>query len=200
MTNSPVLNLFDFDANISNSHFLNLHILDYLLNRRSGYSIYGKGFVDIDGLIQEGDRVGIFRAAIEDSLIKMADFGLIEFENQSREGFATAHFVKITNTGTYYLEELAHTFKYLDLVWLDTPISDYDVVNELLHHVVELRAQKTERDILERFYRTEVFLDYLLKREQIEVKNKYEFQSSDLTRKVFMPGIIESYKDIESRK
>ena len=148
MSNSPVLNLFDFDANISDSHFLNLHLLDYLLNRRSGYSIYGKGFVDIDGLIQEGDRVGVYRAAIEDSLIKMADFGLVEFENQSKDGFDTAHFVKITNTGTYYLEELAHTFKYLDLVWLDTPISDSNVVNELLRHVVELSGQKTERDIL----------------------------------------------------
>ncbi len=194
MTHSPIMNLFDFDSNISDSYFLNLQILDYLYIRLNGYSVHGRGFVDIDGIIQEGERVGVSKPMLEDSFVRMADFGLIEFENQSREGFTYANFVKITNTGIYYLKELVHTFQYLDLAWMDTPISDREVLDKLLRHVVEVKKQKTKQNLIERFERTELFLDYLAKREEAEARNKPEYQHSDLTRKQFMREIFQSYK------
>ena len=193
--NSPVLNLFDFDPNYSDSHFTHLRILDFLHCRQSYHSIYGDGFVDIDGIMQEGNRVGISEKAIEEALIKMADFGLVEFENQSREGFKSARFVKINATGIYYLRHLAHTFQYLDMMWMDSPITNYDVVCQLLKHVVELRGEKTPHDIIERLDRTSLFLNYLKAKEEEEHKLRPEYQYSELTRKLFMPTIIKCFEE-----
>ena len=195
MDSSPIMNLFEFDPMKSDSHFLNIRVLDFLFNRQSQYSTYGRGFTDIDGIIQESERAGINRMSIDDSLIKMGDYGLIEFENQSKKGFYEANFVKITNTGIYYLKELSHNFKYLDLVWMDTPIADSDVVDELLKHVIEVRPNKTENDLSERYLRTEKFLSYLKKREAEEFELRPEYCDSDLTKKAFMTGIIRGYED-----
>ena len=158
---SRIMNVFDVNSEHTNSHFLHLRILNYLYNRLSYQPPQGRGFVEIDSIIDEAERLLINREAIADSLKKMAHFGLVEFENQSKQGYETATYARITNTGMYYLEELVHQFPYLDLVWMDTPISDKNLVRELLRHVVELRALKTEKDLDERFYRTESFLNYL---------------------------------------
>jgi len=194
MDKSLILNLFDFDPLKSDSHFMRLRVLDYVHTRQSQFSSYGRGFTDIDGLIQEAERMGISRLSIEDSLITMADFGLIEFENQSRKGFSEANFIKITNTGIYYLTEMLHNFKYLDLVWMDTPISDSRTVEELLKHTLEVRASKTENDILERYQRTEQFLQYLSTREKDEFAFRPEYRDSTLTKREFMPDIIKEYE------
>jgi hypothetical protein len=195
---SPIFNLFNFNANFSDSHFLYLHILDYLNNRRSYNSIYGDGYVDIDSIIQESEQVGISRAAMDEAFVQMADFGLVDFENQSKHGYDSAHFVKITSTGMYYLKYLVYIFQYLDLVWMDTPISDATVVQLLLRHVVELHRQKLETDILERFERTELFLNYLLQSEVNEHRGKPEYEFSELTKRVFMPDILKAYEDNKS--
>jgi hypothetical protein len=175
-----------------------LHILDYLNNRRSYNSIYGDGYVDIDSIIQESEQVGISRAAMDEAFVQMADFGLVDFENQSKHGYDSAHFVKITSTGMYYLKYLVYIFQYLDLVWMDTPISDATVVQLLLRHVVELHRQKLETDILERFERTELFLNYLLQSEVNEHRGKPEYEFSELTKRVFMPDILKAYEDNKS--
>jgi KaiC/GvpD/RAD55 family RecA-like ATPase len=191
---SRIMNLFDTNSEYSNSHFLNLRILRYLHVRLNYEPPQGRGFVEIDSIIREAERVGISRPAIADSLKGMAFFGLIQFENQSKIGYDNAAYVRITNAGLYYLNELSHTFSYLDLVWLDTPILNRDLVESLLDHVVEIRLERTEDDLSERFTRTELFLTYLQESEERELKNNTEFRDSDLTREVFMPRIIESYQ------
>jgi len=192
---SRIMNVFDVNPEHTNSHFLHLRILNYLYNRLSYQPSQGRGFVEIDSIIDEGESMMIKKEAIADLLTRMARFGLVEFENQSKEGYATATYARITNTGIYYLEKLINEFQYLDLVWIDTPISDKNLVRELLRHVVELRSLKTEKDLDERFYRTELFLDYLEKMEEKEFKNNPEFKDSDLTKKEFMPEILESYEE-----
>lgn len=191
---SRIMNLFDVNSKHTNSHFLHLRILNYLYNRLSYQPPPGRGFVEIDGIIQEGERMLINRSAIADSLRNMALFGLVQFENQSKEGYETATWVRITNTGIYYLKELIYRFVYLDLVWMDTPIADEKVTRELLRHVVELRP-KTENYLDERFQRTECFLNYLKQMEEREFKNNPQFNDSDLTKKRFMTEIIQSYQE-----
>ncbi len=191
---SRIMNLFDLNSAYTNSHFTHLRILNYL-NGRLGYSTtHGRGYVEIDELLQKADEISINQGAIEDSLKKMALFGLIEFENQSKEGFDKAVYTRITNMGMYYQKELANMFPYLDLMWMDTPISDPDVVSKLLQHVVELRPFKTSMDLDDRFFRTEVFLDYLEDAEEDEFSNNPELDDSPLTKRRFMKAIRESYE------
>jgi len=201
---SKVMNLFDVDPEHTNSHFLHLRILNYLYSRVSYQPTEGRGFVEIDSIIREAERMMINRTAIAGSLIELARFGLVEFENQSKQGYDKATYVRITNTGIYYLNELVHQFIYLDLVWMDTPISDKHLTSKLLNYVVELRPEKTERDLDERFERTELFLNYLEASEEKEFTDNPEFYESDLTRVRFMPEIIKSYEEkkkfIKSKK
>ena len=125
----------------------------------------------------------------------MARFSLVQFENQSKQGYQTATFVRLTNTGRYYLNELVRKYIYLDLVWMDTPISDEAIVKELLNYVIELNRYKNPDDIERRFQRTEIFLDYLKTMEERDFKNNPEFKDSDLTRREFMPTIIQAYNE-----
>ena len=194
-TRSRIMNLFDINPEYTNSHFLHLRVLNYLHNRMGYQPPPGRGFVEIDGLLSEAERLMIRKAAIADSLRKLAFFGLVQFENQSKKGYETATYVRITNTGIYYLTKLIYRCIYLDLVWMDTPILDKDLIRELLKHLVEVRAMKRAQDLDERFQRTEMFLDYLKNREEIEVTDNPQYLDSDLTSKQFLPEIIQSYEE-----
>jgi len=196
---SRIMNLFNVNPEHTSSHFVHLRILNYLYRRLTYQPTYGRGFVPIDSVMEEAEDVSINTSAIADSLITLARFGLVEFENQSKEGYKTATHVRITNTGIYYLEELVYQFQYLDLVWMDTPISEKKLVPELLRKLVEFRAFKTDQDrahaLDERFERTKLFLNYLKEMEERELKNNPEFQDSDLAKEKFMPKIIEESED-----
>jgi len=204
MTRSRIMNLFEVVTE-SYSHFLHLRLLNYLYKRLGQQSRQGRGFVAIDDIIEEGEKMGINRLAIGASLQLMAQYGLVEFENQSKEGYERASFTKITNTGIYYLNDLSHDFVYLDLVWMDTPISSKEVVEKLRKHFIELRGKKKEDEIYERFLRTEIFLDYLKDMEDKEYQNHTDYKNSDLTDKEFISEIRQSYEQdknyiIESRR
>lgn len=194
VTPSKIMNLFDFDPSCGTSHFLSLRILNYLYNGLSSRLPQGNGFMAIDGILNEGERMGISESAIGGSLRMLAFRGLVEFENQSRKGYAEASLVRITNAGMYYLEHLVTKFVYLDLVWMDTPISDRTTVENLLDYVVETKSLKRPEDLEERFCRTEVFLEYLKQMEKDELCSHPEFKDSPLTENEFMPKISESYE------
>ncbi len=205
MSRSKILNVFDFNSAVgSTSHFTNIRLLNYLTNRLNGRPQQGRGFVAIDSIIDEADRVGIKRMIIDDALITLAKFGLVEFENQSKKGYEYANYVRITNTGLYYIRYLIKKFVYLDLVWMDTAMTDQDAVEKLLKLVVETRPYKLPQDVENRLLRTDIFLKYLHESEQGELKNHAEFRDSDLTRYEFVPHIIEHFerqkKYIQSRR
>ena len=192
---SRIVNLFSVNPKYTNSHFIHLRILNYLYGRLSYETCHGRGFVEIDDIIRKARELMINVEAISDSIKKMARFGLVQFENQSKEGYDEATYVRIANTGIYYLKELVYKFPYLDLAWMDTPISDEATVEDLLKHVVELRPRKTEYDIEERFDRTESFLKYLWKMEDAEFGDNPELRDSNLTDKEFIPSITKSYEE-----
>ena len=121
---------------------------------------------------------------------------MVQFENQSNTGYDTATYVRITNTGVYYLNELVQKFVYIDLVWIDTPIADPLIVRKLLmpSRLIELEPSKASWHLEERFARTEIFLNYLAEMEERDFVENPEFRDSVLAKTEFMPVIKQSYK------
>jgi hypothetical protein len=191
---SRVMNLFDLNPQYTNSHFLSLKILKFLHDKMSYETIHGPGYVEIDIIIRRGEEVSISRNAIAWSLKRLAYFGLVQFENQSNTGYDSAAFVRITNTGVYYLKELIHRFVYVDLVWIDTPLADPLVVKELMVRLVERDSAKASWHLEERLDRTNIFLGYLSKMEEREFAENPEYRDSALAKTEFIPAIRDSYK------
>lgn len=185
---SDIMNLFDINIENSTSHFLHLKILQHAKDRIQYDSRIERGYLSINKLKQEAEKILISEEAVEDSLIKLARFKLIVFDHQDPEGVKTASYYKITQTGIYYLEELSHRFVYLDLVWMDTSISDEKLEKEL-RYVIE------ERDLPIRFTRTENFLNYLKEAEEIDFDSNPVYYHSELGKYKFMSHIIRGYRN-----
>ena len=185
---SDVLNVFDLNPTISNIQFLFLHILSYLKDQVNCFSELDTGYILIGDLISEAEKVSVSQKAIGFCLKKLAFHRLVEFDNQSAKGYDTAHYVRITPTGEYYLDSLIFKFVYLDLVLIDTPIKDKEVLNTI-------RKLRESQDLEERFQKTEAFLEYLRKKEQEETTNNPEFKDTNMFCHGFMDMIIQRYKD-----
>jgi hypothetical protein len=178
---SRVMNLFELNTNYTDSHFLNLRILKYINDRWTVETEFGRGFVDVDSIKIEAEKVGCSLLAINYSLSKLSQFKLIETEN-GEIAPGEANFVKATPTGDYYLHELVKRFSYLDLVWQDTPIADLELVRMLRNGI-------NSTDVEYRLERVELFLDYLAKQEILEFSNNSEYADSALMGTIFMDDI-----------
>ena len=192
---SRIMNLFELNSAYAESHFLHLRILRYLEARMSSSITLGRGYVDIDEVLDKAEEIDIIQDAVADSLQKLAHYCLIEFENQSKKGYDKADYVRITNTGVYYLRELVKVFAYLDLVWMDTPIGDAKVVADLLDLLVELKGYKSATDLEDRFQRTRIFLDYLQEMEKDEFSRNAELSGSAFGQKKYVPEIRKAFEE-----
>ena len=170
---SYLMNLFDFNVEYSNDHFLNLKILSYAEEHLTNLAVHGRGFVEINDIMKEASDLLISPKAIEDSLLRLAKRDLIMLDTRSRESLDNASYFKITESGSYYLFKLIKVFVYLDSVWTDTPIADSDLANSL-------RTLINSKNLSVRFKRTRMFLDYLQKMEDREKTRHPENQSSPL--------------------
>ena len=185
--NSFIMNVFDLNTDYTTSPFLHLRILNYAFINRSNESSLGRGYIEINRLLQEAEDLFIPKEAVIDSLLKLAKFDLITFDNQSKQDIGTATYFKITSTGGYYLVILVKKFIYLDLIHIDTPISDINTVNEL--------RRKIDTTLLdEKFMRTIKFLEYLNDKEEIEFAENPEYLNSLLTNRQFMKWIINEFQ------
>jgi hypothetical protein len=77
-------------------------------------------------------------------------------------------------------------FSYLDLILADTPIADIDVA-------LDIRRKLSSRVLVVRFERTQLFIDYLKKREEKEFINNPANQFSDLGKYRFSKKINSSF-------
>jgi hypothetical protein len=196
---SRIMNLFSLVNNEESSHFTKLRVLNYLFNRMGNDHPEGKGFVGIVEIHEEASKASISEIEISNALKKMGEYALVQFENQSKAGFENASYVRISNTGIYYLEKLSKQFQYLSLVWMDTQISDKQVVESLLERLVELKDMKDADDLFACFERTEIFLNYLKKSEEQEFTTFPELRQSDLTSREFVKEIISAYEESKKR-
>jgi len=190
-THSNIMNLFDFDTSISDSHFNLLRILSYLNNRCDVGSNIGAGYIEIDTLILAGEQVSIRREVILDSLRRLVENNLVEVDTQSRSSIKNASYVKITSSGKYYLSDLIKEFVYLDLIIIDTPISDQDVFDKI-------RKLTIPNDLNIRLEKTRLFINYLDKSEKRELQENPEYINSDFTNHTFIEPIIEAFNEVEN--
>lgn len=184
---SYLMNLFDFNMNYSNSHFLKLKILNYAKDHLSSDGEIGRGYLSINLLCEEASNISINPKAIDDSLLKLAKYDLIILDTRSKVSLENASYFKITETGNYYLDFLLSRFVYLDLVWADTPIADIDAVTKL-------RSLLREIDLRKRFERTEIFLEYLKYMEERDIELNPKYKTSDLGKHRFMSKIISRFE------
>lgn len=75
----------------------------------------------------------------------------------------------------------------MDSVWVDTPIADIDIVQNL-------RQMIDSTNIETRFERTDLFLTYLLDREEDLKKRHPEHSSSPLGKFYFVNSIISGFE------
>lgn len=192
-SHSNIVNLYQVNPQYTNSHFIHLKILDYLLRRTNYFVALEPGFVDIDQIITAAEIGGINQRAIEDSLKKLSHYGLVEYNNQNKDGYETAVYVRITDMGKYYIERLINTFSYSELMLGDTPICGRNTIQELRGRLFVERIRNKMDRMQVRFARTEIFLEHLKDREEDEFEKSPELLSSDLTKTRFMDKILQAY-------
>jgi len=192
---SEVMNLFEVNPQFTDSHFMHLRLLAYLDRRMNYFVALDKGFVGIDSIIETAESIGINKKAVEDSLRKLSHYGLVEYDNQNKDGFDTARYVRINPTGVYYLENLAGSFAYLDLVFQDTPICHAETLNELRAALNYDDIPNKKERMEARIERTGTFLKYLQQMENDELSNNPEFAFSDLASVTFMDRIVKQWSD-----
>jgi DNA-binding transcriptional ArsR family regulator len=164
------------------------------LNKRTNYFVaLDRGFVDINQILEDAEVVGNSQRAVEDSLKKLAEHGLVEFDNQNKLGYNEAVYVRITTTGKYYIDHLVRMFAYIDLAYADTPICDPETFTKLRKRMyVDRKLDKVQR-MQVRFERTEIFLKYLKDREDEEVAANPEYEFSEFAKARFMDEILRDY-------
>jgi hypothetical protein len=183
---SFIMNLFEVNLPYSESHFLNLRILNYAHMYKSNDSPVGRGFIEINRIKNEVEDLFINPKALEESLLRLAKYDLIIFENQSKTNISDASYFCITSTGIYYLNQFTKHFIYLDLISGDTPVCDINIEKNI-------RRLIDSTDMNDRFLKTEYLLKYLKECEVSEFTNYPEYKESVLTNKDFMDEIIEQY-------
>jgi predicted type IV restriction endonuclease len=188
---SSILNIFDFDTSLADSHFNLLRVLNYLFLRENKQSGIGRGYALITDLITAAEEVSITRDVIYDSLLRLIKYKLVECDNLSVTDLKNASFVKITPSGKYYLGYLGNIFIYSDLIYIDTPISDKNVIDKLKKFV-----QSTE--LSKRLYRMKIFLQYIVDSETKEFCVHPEYATSDFTNRLFGQEIMEEFLKLEN--
>lgn len=115
------------------------------------------------------------------------DRQLIELDSRRPDTLEGATAVRITASGSYYLDFMVNSFQYSDLVWHDTPFSTRgisDSLTRLIH----------ESDMPKRFERVEQFLDYLQQEESQELADYGLTVQTPSFCGPFVPNIRQSYE------
>ncbi|MEZ4370542.1 MAG: hypothetical protein R3B07_06945 [Polyangiaceae bacterium] len=170
-TEDEILNVFAVSGAAPNSHFTTLRILSLLMENSEVRSSMGSGFVEWDRIVDKFERAfGDGRDAhfhlerlLYRSLIE-SDTGITDSSGGTGSSLDQCRAVRATASGEYYLTYLVRAFAYMDLVWIDTPLSDTGTL-ELLRSLVGARDRSA------RFERVDTFVGYLLEEEEREFRD-----------------------------
>lgn len=189
---SPILNLFGITDMESPSHFTRLRILYILDLFKYQSKPIGTGYEDISRIVHLLKSIGLSENDIRGSILVLTKKGLIENELLSQKYLDQATAVRITPTGSYYLNYLCHQFVYLDLMQQDTPIFDEETFSELNRYV-----ESTE--IPDRFKRCDAFVKYLHTQENNETLTIGKITEEPLLNSRFIPKISQEFAKNKSK-
>jgi len=131
-------------------------------------SAYGEGYVETSILLREyresfGSAEDFIQRADE-----MLMRGLIESEPPRATSVRETEALHISAAGEYYWKYLIRSFAYLDLIYIDTPLTQFQVAQKL----AEL---SNSSDLQNRFARVNEFMAYLARQEADELVKKIKF-------------------------
>src|SRR5262249_33589902 len=148
---SHIVNLFRQSEAIGSSHMTACRILARLNAAEGVSSTHGEGFVTAATLLREYRQSFGFAEDLIQWTGELIRRNLVESEPPRVTDINFADALRITAAGSYYWRYLVRSFAYIDLVFVDTPLSDFTIVRRL-----ELAADKT--DLPSRIERVETFL------------------------------------------
>lgn len=179
---SHTINLFNRSSARHSSYFTAVRILARLSRDASAPSLSGEGYIRTGQILQEYRQC--FGTA--DDLItrgsELLSRGLVESEPPRITSLEQTDALHITASGEYYWKYLVRSFAYLDLVYLDTPLTDKDTSRQLV--------KLSNGWMLDnRFERVKLFLDFL---SNSESREQHQIQKSDSPFATpVMPDIIQ---------
>jgi energy-coupling factor transporter ATP-binding protein EcfA2 len=160
---SHIVNLFRQSDALGSSHVTACRILARLAAAEGVASAHGEGFVSVPALLREYRQSFGFADDLVQWVGELLRRNLVESEPPRVSDINNADALRITAAGAYYWRYLVRSFAYIDLVFVDTPLTDQTVVRRL-----ETMADKTDMTV--RFERVRTFLDYVERREVEELK------------------------------
>lgn len=169
---SKILNVFNCSSEKNSSHFTAIRILNYLRARESIGSNEGIGYVNIDTILNIFEEIFNDRADVVLTCNNMLNRSLIETNTKATDTINSSSHIRITSAGKYY-DFLIKRFVYLDLVLIDTPLDDDKIRDELFNisvNIDKMPDHEKYSKTVQRFERTELFIEYLRKEEENEEK------------------------------
>ena len=162
-TGSHIVNVFKQSAARRASHITGLRVLARLTHSGDASSQHGEGFVRTPILLKEYRNSFGYAEDFEEVVGEFTRRGLIESEPPRVADASQSSALRISASGSYYWRYLVRAFAYVDLVYVDTAISNQSVARKLADY-----ATSTEMDA--RFERVRLFLKYLhdCEREELE--------------------------------
>ena len=160
---SHIVNLFRQSDALGSSHMTACRILARLTAAEGVASAHGEGFVVATTLLREYRQSFGYAEDLVQWTGELIRRNLVESEPPRVTDLNRADALRITAAGAYYWRYFVRSFAYIDLVFVDTPLTDHVVVRHL-----EKLADTT--DIITRIERVRAFLEYLEKREQEELQ------------------------------
>lgn len=159
---SHFVNVFKQSGALAASHLTAVRVLARLSAGEGVASAHGEGFVSAADLLKEfRDSFGF-----ADDLVQwtgeLLGRNLVESEPPRVHDVRHSDALRITPAGLYYWRYLVRSFAYVDLVLVDTPIASLETARKLADF-----AEMT--DMVVRFERVRLFLDYLKEREAEEL-------------------------------
>jgi predicted type IV restriction endonuclease/energy-coupling factor transporter ATP-binding protein EcfA2 len=190
---SKIYNIFDFDYTITSSPFLSYKILSFLNENADRKSEIGRGYVKLSIMYTEGNKIFIEENSIKDTLLKMAEYGMIELDTQAKDSLENASFCKITHSGRYYLSTMIFELVYLNNIMIDTPISDRELVYKIRSNIDE-KGFPVIRE------RVDGFIEYLINEERKEKQQYPEYIDNSLGRFFIEDDLIRRTKNSREKK
>lgn len=173
---SKIANVYEPPSGASGSHFTISRILKYLLNRSDISSIHGSGFVQASQVIKDLTNIFGNENDILEGIKKLLLKKMIETETYN-VAFESHCYIRLVQSGEYFLKEFSLLFVYLDAVFIDTTIKKSSRFDELSQYALTTNLE-------ERLKRTSIFIDYLSEEEDRElalvpaqIRKEYTFSS-----------------------